>query len=362
MDKIGIYIHIPFCAKKCPYCDFYSCNYSKNIAERYTDSVINEIKHFKDGLSADTVYFGGGTPSLISENLIGKILNALNNKFFLDDPEITIEVNPCTVNSQKLYEYRKMGINRLSVGVQSANDDELIFLGRKHNFEKAVKVINAAHCEGFKNISCDIMTGLPKQNFKKLLYTIEEITALPVTHISSYILKIEENTPFNTKHIIDSLPDDDYIAELYLFMVEKLISAGFSQYEISNFSKTDFESKHNLKYWRCKEYIGFGSSAHSFYNGKRFFNPHDLDKYIANNGKIEKVITEENPASDSEKIMLGLRLSEGINAANFPMLKEKILKKAMLLESAGFIRINGTRISLTPKGFLVSNSIINELI
>ncbi len=359
MKPLGIYIHVPFCAKKCPYCDFYSCNYSKDIAEKYTQTVIEHIKH-SESAKADTIYFGGGTPSLIPCEFIENILNTLNQKFFLDTPEITLEVNPCTVNKQKLSQYRHMGINRLSIGVQSANNGELLFLGRTHNFEKAKEVILTAHDIGFENISADLMTGIPNQTTQNMYNSIDRLSELPLTHISNYILKIESNTPFNNNSIIKQMPDDDIVSDMYLDMVKRLEEKGFKQYEISNFSKIGFESKHNLKYWHCEEYIAFGPMAHSFYKGKRYFNADTLEKYI--NFPLTQTITDDIPADDNEKIMLGLRLSEGIKLSDFPQKKDYIIKKANLLKNTGLINFNGEILSLTPNGFLLSNSIINEFI
>lgn len=359
MTPLGIYIHVPFCAKKCPYCDFYSCGYSLQSAEKYTNALIRDINSLPENICADTVYFGGGTPSLLPAEMLKKILDTLNNRCNITAPEITIEINPCTVHEEKLLQYRKMGINRLSVGVQSADDRELEFLGRNHSWEKAKEIINLSVKNGFENISCDIMTGLPRQSFDTLKTTIDKISALPVTHISSYILKIEEDTPFDTPDIINQLPDDDYVSDLYLFMVSQLENHGYKQYEISNFSKPGFESRHNLKYWKCREYIGLGPSAHSYFNGKRYYIPSDLNDYRK---QSEKIITEENPGSDEEKIMLGLRLTEGINVNDFPDKKDFILKKSGLFQKSGLVNIQNNTVSLTPKGFLVSNSIISELI
>ncbi|MGN1481598.1 radical SAM family heme chaperone HemW [Porcipelethomonas sp.] len=360
MNKIGIYIHVPFCGVKCPYCDFYSTSYNLKNAEKYTESVIRDIQNLPD-LYADTVYFGGGTPSLLPTDFIEQILWALKKNINLVCPEITIEINPCTVNKQKLEKYHDMGINRLSFGVQSAIDSELKLLGRKHTFESSSEIINTACKIGFKNISCDLMIGLPGQTAENLLYSIDKLAGLPIQHISSYILKIEENTPFNCSGIINKMPDDDYVSDLYLIMVKELQNYGFFQYEISNFSRSGFESKHNLKYWKCMEYVGIGPAAHSYYDNKRFFITPDLNKYI-NSPEPEITVTDYNPGQTDERIMLGLRLTDGINVNDFPDLKAKLIKKACLLESNGLVKIDNDIISLTPEGFLLSNSIINEFI
>ncbi len=359
MKPIGIYIHVPFCAKKCLYCDFYSCSYNKDKSIAYTKAVIKHIE-CSESADADTVYFGGGTPSLIPAELIEEILTASKRKFNLINPEITLEINPCTVNKDKLLKYRQIGINRLSVGVQSAVDNELIFLGRNHSFEKAKEIIIAANKIGFDNISADLMTGIPGQTIESMFYSIDRLSELPLNHISNYILKIEENTPFNNEKIISRMPDDDFVSDMYLKMVKRLSEKGFTQYEISNFSKKGFESRHNLKYWHCEEYVSFGPMAHSFYNGKRYFNADTLDEYI--NRPSAMSVTDYTPGEDDEKIMLALRLTEGINPDDYQGKKNYILKKIKLLEKTDLINYNGKILSLTPKGFLVSNSIINEFI
>ena len=358
--SVGIYIHVPFCAKKCPYCDFYSCRYTKEDAELYTNAIIRDIEQLTEKLQADTIYFGGGTPSLISYKLIEKILYAIYNEFGVNMPEITIEVNPCTVNIEKLKQYKKVGINRLSIGVQSANDNELELLGRNHNFQKAEEIIIAAKEIGFNNISCDLMIGIPEQTKDSLKRSIDKLSGLGIQHISSYILKIEKGTPFDDPEFIKQMPDDDHVSDLYLFMVDQLKKYEFLQYEISNFSKTGYESRHNLKYWQCQEYLGFGPAAHSFYNSIRYYYSPDLSSFIKKSP--EKLITDDTPASDDEKIMLGLRLTKGIDLDSFPDKKHKILSKISPLVKNGLIIKNGSRISLTPEGFLVSNSIIAELI
>lgn len=357
---VGIYIHVPFCAKKCPYCDFYSCSYSSRASEDYANGIIRDIEGFPDNPKIDTVYFGGGTPSLIPPEFIEKILRCLNLKFNISVPEITLEINPCTVNNNKLKLYREMGINRLSIGVQSANDSELKLLGRKHNFEKAKEIIIQASNNGFDNISCDLMLGIPGQTIDSLSESINKLSELPINHISSYILKIEAGTPFDNKEFINQMPSDELVSEMYLFTVNDLKNKGFDQYEISNFAKKGYKSRHNLKYWNCCEYIGFGPAAHSFYNGIRYYYAPDLEKFIKS--PPEKIITDFDAGGDDEKLMLGLRLTEGVDLNEFPDRKNSILLKAASLKRCGYIDLTGDRLSLTPKGFMVSNSIIAELI
>ena len=312
MNCLGLYIHVPFCAKKCPYCDFFSTPYSRANAETYLNAVTRNIKFYGDGSAVDTVYFGGGTPSLLTPEQIGTIMSQLRNCFTLaDDTEITIEVNPSTADEKRLLGYKKAGISRLSFGVQSMNENELRFLGRLHSPERAEKAVLDAKNAGFENISCDLMIGLPNQSENDIKNSVEALSKLPITHISSYILKIEKGTPFYSSGVENMLPDDDRISDLYLKMCRYIEDCGFMQYEISNFAKANFQSRHNCRYWKCEDYLGIGPAAHSCYKGKRFAVLPDLSDFIATpHQNIE--ITEENPYSFEERAMLKLRLSEGL--------------------------------------------------
>ena len=363
MSSLGIYIHVPFCAKKCAYCDFYSENYRKNTASQYVEAVIRNLKAYSDkSRLTDTVYFGGGTPSLLSPEQIKIILDTVENNFVLSEkPEITLETNPNTVNFNKLSEFRHAGINRLSIGVQSMIDDELKFLGRTHSADRAEKAVIDAYRAGFENISCDVMIALPNQSADSLEYTLDKITSLPIQHISGYILKTESGTPFDCDEIKNSLPDDDLTAELYIKMTETLKNKGFQQYEVSNFALKGFESRHNCRYWKCLDYIGIGPSAHSCNNGKRFAVERNLNEFISN--EVQKVtITDEHPCTFEEYAMLRLRLTEGLDLNAFPEHKDSILKKIPALIKSGYINYNNDNISLTPNGFLVSNSVIEYLV
>lgn len=363
MSSLGIYIHVPFCAKKCAYCDFYSENYRKNTVSQYVEAVIRNLKAYSDkSRLTDTVYFGGGTPSLLSHEQIKIILDTVENNFVLSEkPEITLETNPNTVNFNKLEELRHAGINRLSIGVQSMIDDELKFLGRTHSADRAEKAVIDAYRAGFENISCDVMIALPNQSADSLEYTLDKITDLPIQHISGYILKTESGTPFDCDEIKNSLPDDDLTAELYIKMTETLKNKGFQQYEVSNFALKGFESRHNCRYWKCLDYIGIGPSAHSCNNGKRFAVERNLNEFI--NNEIQKVtITDEYPCTFEEYAMLRLRLTEGLDLNAFPEHKDSILKKIPALIKSGYINYNNDNISLTPNGFLVSNSVIEYLV
>ena len=363
MKNVGIYIHVPFCGKKCSYCDFYSVCYTKQQTELYVQAVLRNIRHYgNDELKADTVYFGGGTPSLLNPEQIEEILSAVRHNFDIaDNAEVTMEANPAALTPEKLSEYRSAGVNRLSVGVQSMNDDELRFLGRLHNAERAEKAVYDAAAAGFENISCDLMIALPSQKSESVKHSIQRLTALPIKHISAYILKIEEGTPFDCENIISSLPDEDETAELYLNMCEELENAGFIQYEVSNFAKNGFESRHNCRYWKCQDYIGIGPSAHSCFGGKRFAVPRDIDSFI--NSDIQPTeVTDESPCGFEEYSMLRLRLKEGLSLERVPDHKADIEKKLPSLLKAGYIEYDGNVISLTRKGFLMSNSVIEYLI
>ncbi len=363
MDTLGIYIHVPFCVKKCSYCDFYSVSYEKDISEKYVDAVIRNLRYYSDKKRiTDTVYFGGGTPSLLSPEQIARILCEINNNFNLaENSEITLETNPNTVDFEKLSELRKIGINRLSVGVQSMIDRELVFLGRIHSAERAEKTVIDAHRAGFENISCDLMIALPEQSGDSLRYSIEKISALPVNHVSAYILKTEQGTPFDCDEIKNRLPDDDTVAGLYLEMVRILESMGFEQYEVSNFAKKGFESRHNCRYWKCSDYIGIGPSAHSCNNRKRFAVGRSLADFIGSDIQ-NVVITDENPCGFEEYSMLRLRLKEGLDLDSVPEHRDMIIKKIPELIKSGYINYDGKFILLTPEGFLMSNSVIEYLI
>lgn len=342
----GLYIHVPFCRKKCPYCDFYSVGFREDLAEQYADAVIRNIRHY--GGEFDTVYFGGGTPILLARH-IPRILAEAN---YTRGAEITVECNPLEMNEETLQILFDSGVNRLSVGVQSAVESELRALGRTHTFEQARQAIFTAREVGFRDISIDLMLGIPRQDLSSLTYTVRKLRELPITHISAYMLKIEPNTVFGKNPPV--LPDEDETAELYLNAVRGLVAQRFIQYEISNFARRGLKSRHNLKYWRREEYLGIGAAAHSFYKGKRFAVKRDIKEFIASEHQIE-VITDEAPNELEEKIMLGLRLTEGI-----PKELWEPLNLALIPEK--YYKIENDRLSLTPEGFLVSNEIIATLL
>ncbi len=364
MRNIGLYIHVPFCVRKCPYCDFYSV--AENVSRKYTEfseAVIRNIKRYKktyQDLIIDTVYFGGGTPSLLPacffKSVISEISDILSN-----NPEITMELNPMTADADKLRALRQTGVNRLSVGVQSADDRELGYLGRIHSFSKAEEIINSAYQSGFENISADLMIGIKGQTTDSLRNSISAITALPVKHISAYMLKIEKGTAYYESNMARQIPDEDLTAQLYLQAVKDLDDNGFKQYEISNFAKAGALSRHNMKYWHCQEYIGIGPSAHSFFNGKRYEVPRDLDLFIKSSIQTE-IVNEENPGDFFEKAMLALRLSEGLDMSLYPQYINSVMKRVEKYKNTDLLNINNNTISFSAQGFLLSNSLIADLL
>lgn len=364
-DKAGLYLHIPFCEKKCRYCSFYSSFVTEELLDNYTEALIKAIIKWGGEFNRpiDTIYLGGGTPSLLEHRLID-VLSAVRSAFnIFRDCEITLELNPSKSAKAQLEFAKTAGINRLSIGVQSGNDSELLTLGRTHTASEAKECVKIARELGFSNISLDIMLGLPDSNCETLGKSLDFITELAPSHISAYILKIEENTAFFKAQENLSLPSDDEQAEQYLFMCEYLRQKGYSHYEISNFSKEGGESRHNLKYWLGNDYLGIGPSAHSFVDGKRFYYENDLKSFI--NGK--RTVFDGIGGTEDEFVMLNLRLKSGLD---FNCYKNKFGKdfstefkhKCRLFEKAGYLHLNENSVSLTDSGMLLSNGIIAELL
>lgn len=362
MKPIGLYIHIPFCNGKCPYCDFYSVTPKDNIINSYVDALCKKID--EAGRIYDTVYFGGGTPSLIGSDNIAKIMSHISRT---PDCEVTLECNPSdtgAINSAFDFDVAaKSGVNRISMGLQSAEDAERKALGRRGGCDDVNRAIERAKNAGIENISLDLMLGVPNQTAESLKKSIKFCKNSGAKHVSAYILKIEESTPFYNKKDSLMLPDEDETCDLYLLAVEELKKSGFEQYEISNFSVKGFESRHNIKYWRCEEYLGLGAAAHSFVNGKRFYYERSFDKFISDNPPID----DGKGGDEEEYIMLALRLSEGLIFENYKNrfgkpVPENLIKKAKELEKHGLVNITNHNISLTVNGFLVSNSVICTLV
>lgn len=364
--ELGLYIHVPFCAGKCPYCDFYSLSPDESTADSFIGRTLELMARYGSGCSrtVGTVYFGGGTPSLLGAGRLGKLLEGAARYFSLSPgAEITCEVNPTGVSGKFFRELHAAGFNRLSMGMQSANEDELRLLGRKHGPREVSQAVEWARAAGFKNLSLDLMLALPGSTEESLGRSIDFAAGLSPEHISAYILKVEPGTPFSSREL--SLPDDDETAGQYLFTVDRLAELGYRQYEISNFSRPGFESRHNLCYWRCGEYLGLGPSAHSFYNGRRFHWDRDLRGYIDGAPPVD-----DGPGGSMEEFaMLNLRLAGGLREDDCTdrfgdtgrELFTKIKARAARCPEA-LVTISPGRVSFTPEGFLVSNALLARLL
>ncbi|MBQ3416664.1 MAG: radical SAM family heme chaperone HemW [Ruminococcus sp.] len=366
MKKMGLYIHIPFCKSKCNYCNFYSYCADENEYNTYIDALISSIiAHGKTyrNRTVDTVYFGGGTPSALGTDRLNRILHAVINAFVIaSDAEITFEANPTSADALDFVGLKEAGFNRISFGLQSANDNELKILGRRHTAEEAKEVIYASQNAGFDNLSLDLILCVPEQTKESLKNSIDFAASCGVQHISAYILKIEEGTPFDKIKGSLSLPTDDEQSEIYEYAVNLLEEYGYAQYEISNFAKPGFESRHNLRYWYDEEYLGLGPSAHSFIDGKRFYYPDDIKEFYANN-----TVFESTGGDSDEYMMLRLRLKEGLNFQQYrerfgKNVDDRIIRKASSLLPEQLVELSDDSLRLTVKGFLVSNAIIAYLL
>lgn len=361
--SVGLYIHVPFCRVKCPYCDFYSLAGSEEIMELYTSAVCRELDFWGQRLdkSADTLYFGGGTPTLLGAGRLAKILDKARECFGLKGAEITIEANPSADLGEQFKLLRNAGVNRLSLGLQSAVDSEAAALGRGHSVRDVVFAASAAKRAGFDNVSLDLMLGIGGQTLDSVARSVEFCREMGVSHVSAYMLKIEEGTPFFDRRESLRLPDEDEVSEIYLFACDALEKAGFKQYEISNFARDGAFSRHNMKYWSCEEYLGVGPSAHSFIGGRRFYTPRDIEGFLR-----EAQYVDDGPGGGREEyIMLRLRLTEGIIYDDYykRYIKEfpvEYIDRAKQL--AGLVECDDRGMRLTRQGFLVSNSVIGEIL
>nr|WP_186566314.1 radical SAM family heme chaperone HemW [Lawsonibacter celer] len=374
-DKLGLYIHIPFCRSKCDYCDFYSLAGRENRMDDYQKALLAHMKEtgpLTRGYQVDTVYFGGGTPSFYGEKRLRALLSAVGKHFDLSkDAEITVECNPDSVDKKMLAALHRAGVNRLSLGVQSARDCELQRLHRPHDFRQAWAAVEAARAAKFKNLSLDVIYGLPGQDMAAWQDTVEQVLALEPEHLSCYGLKVEPGTPLDDRVVRgEVLPDDDMQADMYLWMVDRLAAAGYRQYEISNFARSGFQSRHNLKYWMGRPYIGFGPGAHSDFGGRRYSFVRDLDAYITGVLGGGAVIDESELIPQRERggeyLMLRLRTTRGIEEweyrreffMNFDPLEQKLEE----YERQGWAERHDRRWNLTARGFLVSNQLIGDLL
>jgi len=363
----SIYIHIPFCKQKCNYCAFISFTNIKEFENLYINSLINEIKEFKTENEIKTIYLGGGTPNLLSLKSIEEIFDTISNNFKItSNAEITMEFNPKISDLQYFKDIKSTGINRISLGAQSFNNKILQTLNRIHSKEDTLNTIKNIELAGFSNYSLDLIYGIFNQTLEDVKNDLDIIKKISPPHISTYGLKIEQGTPFE-KYDLKNLPDEDLNADMYTLISDVLTQSGYNHYEISNFSKENYQSQHNLTYWHANEYFGFGVAAHGYINNIRYKNSDSLEEYI--NNPLKKCIITKNTTQDffEEYVMLGLRLKEGIN---FNYIKEKfdidlIKNKNEQFEnfvSEGYGKFANDRFYLTTKGFLISNYIINELL
>lgn len=375
MQTLGIYIHIPFCTSKCSYCDFYSLTGQLEHTHAYTTAVCHALAEYKAAQPVvDTVYFGGGTPSVLESGNIADIMRVLRENYNLHpNAEVTIEVNPGTVDNLKFAQYLEAGINRLSVGVQSTNAKTLKLLGRTHTPAVALDAIKTAKTSGFKNISADLIIGVPNQTDAEIAQSITDLKNAGVTHISAYILKIEEGTALKKLYPNENPAEED-IPNQYLYTCQLLEQAGYMQYEISNFAQNELYSRHNLKYWNCKNYLGIGPSAHSFVDDRRFSFGRSLEDFIDTQCFKAAEITEETTAGDlTEYIAMRMRLCEGLRYCTAEQRYSTAAEKTELSgvsaaaqrlaeKHPGFVQADAAGVRYTTQGMLFENHLTAQLL
>lgn len=393
--ETGIYIHLPFCHRKCLYCDFLSFKPDEKTVDDYTETLLKEIKGLSDLIKTrrvPSVYIGGGTPSYVHQSVIKRIMECVYENYdIMQDAEITIEVNPASADINKLRAYKGAGVNRLSIGLQSADNRELRLLGRLHDYEDFVKTFEDARLAGFNNISADLMTAIPSQTMESLKSSIDKLTALGPEHISAYSLMICEGTPFEKIYGEASdgmsgmehrpagkLPDEDTERQMYYLVRNELAKSGYHRYEISNFARPGFESRHNTSYWERKEYLGFGLGAASYLNGERYSNIKDMKEYVEYYGKNYDgknamvpykdelmVLTQRNKME--ENIFLGLRMDRGIKLSDFHEefgcgLMDVFGNTVSKYCESGHLSLQGGVLRLTDKGVDVSNAVFSDFL
>ncbi|MGI6263964.1 MAG: radical SAM family heme chaperone HemW [Acutalibacteraceae bacterium] len=367
-EPIGLYIHVPFCVRKCPYCDFYSLpGADDDRLDGYVAALLREMErmHARYPAQADTLYFGGGTPSLLGGKRIAALIDRAAALWGLHNAEITLEANPGDELGDLLAAFKAAGGNRLSLGMQAVTDEELAALGRRHTRADTVRAVEAAHRAGIDNLSLDVMLGIPRQTDTTAVAAVKEAASLGATHLSAYLLKIEEGTPFAARRL--DLPNEDEIADRYLAAAQAAGDAGFAQYEISNFARPGFESRHNLKYWDQRPYLGLGPSAHSFMEDKRWYYPRDLASFLQG---VDPLPEAADPlvadGSKEEYLMLRLRLTAGITEvgfqARFGSPIPALWRKRAAALPADLTVVDEGGIRLTRQGFLVSNHVIAHLL
>ncbi|APV44026.1 oxygen-independent coproporphyrinogen-3 oxidase [Dehalogenimonas formicexedens] len=370
MPQLSLYVHVPFCLRKCGYCSFVSFPDRDETRQKYTDALTREITLSRqDGFTVSTIYFGGGTPSLMSERQINAILERIHQLYTVsEDAEITLEANPGTVDGKYLQSVRKLGFNRLSLGVQSLSEKDLVFLGRCHSAKDSLRAIHEARLAGFNNLSLDFIYGLPNRTTSVWRGMLDEIIGLSADHLSLYGLTLDPDTPLGRAVASGRTPapDPDQAAEEYEITSRKLAEAGYRHYEISNWARPGFESRHNTVYWKRGEYLGLGVAAHSFINGSRISNTVSLDGYLETLSKGElprDEIEAINPElALSETIFLGLRLEDGISMDDIGRqfsidLPGRYVREIAELSALGLVEVSGGNLKLTPRGRLLGNEV-----
>lgn len=374
---LGLYLHVPFCMKKCGYCDFLSWKGTEEEQETYVQGLLKEIESYREfakGYKVSTVFLGGGTPSILSGEQIERILGAVSDVFMMDKhAEITLEMNPGTVTEEKLRSYKKAGINRLSIGLQSVKNENLKLLGRIHIYEEFLQSYELARQEGFKNISVDLISSLPGQTLESWKEELQEIVRLNPEHVSVYQLILEEGTPFYETYADhpELLPDEEVSREIYLSTGRILSEAGYEQYEISNYAKPGQESRHNLKYWDRADYLGLGLGAASMVRNIRMTNTRNLKTYLEHCSQPKTMRKDvqflEEPRQMEEFMFLGLRKTRGVSRKEFhrvfgrdmDMVYEKTLAKCL---ENGMLKEHKDRVFLSEEGVLVSNLVLSEFL
>lgn len=377
--RLGIYLHVPFCRAKCAYCDFYSLPaQSEETMERYVNALISHMQSYKKGAKdyiADTVFIGGGTPTALPPEALSRLIRAVRRNFsVMRDAEFTVEANPATIDPAALVHLRRLGVNRLSMGLQSANNNELAALSRIHKRQDFEAMFRAARRARITNINVDVMFGIPYQTMGSLMKTLSWLVRLGPEHISLYDLILEPGTPLYRQRASLPFPTEDAEADMYFAAVEFLAKHGYAQYEISNFARPGYMCRHNLKYWNCEEYLGLGASAHSFFRGNRFSFVRDMERYMKGieipTSRIR--ITDQNdvvPPKErlGEYIMLRLRLAAGLDCREFARkfgvsFEQRYGRKMQPYVQGGFATYKNGVYALTPRGMFVSNYILSDLL
>ena len=371
---LGLYIHIPFCHAKCRYCDFYSAPAGEGVQSSYVNALIEELIYRAPKarrMRVDTVYIGGGTPTVLSPARFARLLDTVREHYALDPTaEITVECNPCAAPEGMFEGLYAAGVNRLSIGLQSANEKELSALGRLHDLAAFDRTFRAARAADFQNINVDLMMGIPHQTRESLNKTVGHVLSYAPEHISAYGLRVEEGTPFYRDRHTLPFADDDTVADMQFATAKTLALAGYEHYEISNYAKAGYRSRHNMRYWHCLPYLGFGAAAHSYFAGVRYESPRDTAGYIAAVAKrdfdalCQNAYTVSATGAKEEYVMLRMRLFEGISeadfAARFGAPFESFYGDTEKLQKNGLLTRGNGRIAFTEAGMYVSNAILSE--